>query len=212
MLYVRREYTAVMDALPDLQGLILLPSQLTEQQDDKWSGMIFIRAERSPWHKGAFAFTVTIPPKYPFECPVAEFDLPLVSHPMLQDGRRVPFEAEYVATDAMHVSVMLRLLKFIRRLFLPQEWKRTARDGKGEVKEISAPPIDYRLCQQDVELRSVAQEVILSKPYVEYLTVEVKEWVLRSHRVGEGNPDEKQESQFSAWLTRSFLPTSRAVQ
>lgn len=218
MLYLRREYTALLDNIEELQGLIFLPTSSTVCSDDTWQGIIFIRADRSPWYKGAFSFHVTFPPKYPFECPKAEFDLPLLSHPMLIDGKKIPFEAEYTSSDPMKVSIMMRLLKFMRRLFVPQEWKRTVRDERtGQAIEVAdGAAVDTRFSQQDVELRSVAQEVILSKPYVEYLTIDAKEWLLRTYSeraCGEttGTTDSDVAHAFSSWLTRTFLPSVKAL-
>ena len=216
-MYLRREYTSILSSIEDYQGIVFTP-QL--HSDENWTGIIFIRSDKSPWYKGAFTFHVHFPPRYPFECPTAAFELPLNSHPLLQatEGRIIPFDAEYLSLDPMHVSVMARLLKFIRRLFLPQEWcfLHTEEDT---THMLGRPNVDLRLLQKDMELRTVSQEVLLRKPYVEYLTMEAKDWIVQhvptrvkyeEEESATAQADEREvEASFTSWLLRTFIPYAK---
>lgn len=217
MLYLRREYSLLLQHTADLQGLIFLPKELSGE--DTWSGVLFVRSDQSPWYRGAFPFTVTFPPRYPFECPTAEFDASLESHPLLLDGnKRVPFDNEYMMCDPMRVSIMLVLLRYIRRLFAANEVVQTDFDENG-LPLRTKTTVDRRRSLLDVEKRSITQEVMLATPYVQYLTTETKDWIItefakHDERISAvANADDLTKSaatttsqRFAAWLTTTFLP------
>ena len=213
MLYLRREHENVAARMDDLQGLIFVPDVVTSSGDDVWRGVVFIRLESSPWFAGSFPFTVLFPPKYPFHSPIATFDKPLHSHPLLmEDGVTIAFEAEYLGLEPMHVSVMMRLLLFVRRLFAPSEWIATGQQ----------PHVDLMACRRDVEQCSVTREVLLNKPYVQLLTEDVKDWFVRSRQNKDETPAAaaaatpatatRRPESFSSWFTRTFVPSARAIQ
>lgn len=87
-----------------------------------WWGMISLTHPSSPWYRGCFAFTVSFPSRYPFECPLVEFDVPLRSHPLLTGQTKVELYEVYRHMDPMRVSVMARLLRHVTMLFYPQTW------------------------------------------------------------------------------------------
>jgi hypothetical protein len=209
MLYLRREHENVVSRIGELQGLVFVPDVVTSSGDDVWRGIVFVRLEASPWFGGSFPFTVVFPPKYPFHCPVATFDKPLRSLTLLQeDGVTVPFDAEYVGLEVMHVSVMMRLLVCIRRLFAPSEWA-----------EESLSHLDLMACRRDVEQCSVTRDVFLNKPYVQLLNTEVSEWFVRTQgqreaAVGESRADvvKRPAESFTSWFTRTFVPSVKNLQ
>jgi hypothetical protein len=217
MLYLRREYSLLLQHTSDLQGLVFTPNEVSG--DEKWSGILFVRSDASPWYRGAFSFTVTFPPKYPFECPTADFDAPLESHPLLlEGGRRVPFDHEYMMCDPMRVSIMLVLLRYIRRLFASSDVVQTNFDDNGSPVR-STTMIDRRKSQVDVERRSITQEVMLATPYVAFLTNETKNWIVseflqHDERVRSGaTADDLTKAaaptngqRFACWLMTSCLP------
>ena len=124
MLYMKREYSRLLCAAPDLQGCFVVPDTVTAAGDDVWRGILFIRERSSPWAKGAFPFSVTFPANYPLTCPRAVFDTPFASHPTLKDGVEVPFELEFAEINIMNTSVLVRLLRAVRTQFVVSEENR----------------------------------------------------------------------------------------
>jgi hypothetical protein len=205
MMYMRRESQAILDLREELQGITFAPHHITESGCDVWGGVVFIRTQASPWYKGAFPFTVEFPPKYPMECPVAVFDHPLRSHPLLVEGTKIPFEWEYISLDAMQVSLMVRLLKFIRRLFVVEEWP-------GLVPSTLVEPVpkpDLRKAQADVSKCSVTEEAVLTHPFVQFLTTEAKEWFLRHDDAGSHH--NISDDNFPQFFTSRVVPTARGA-
>ena len=211
MIYIRREYAAVAATLGDLQGFVFAP-EAVDAEGEVWKGIVFVRSRQSPWFKGAFGFTVQFPHRYPFECPVATFDEPLNHHPLLKEGGSViAFEAEYVSLDPMRVSVMLRLLRYIRRLFAPAEWPAHRSLNVAEM-------------QQDVQACSITRDVAVRCPYTTFLTTEVLQWITEAHDTngnvksdeggdgGGGARDERKAAiPFASWFSRTFLPATRTI-
>lgn len=103
----------------------------------------------------------------------------------------IPFESVYCTVDPMRVSVMARVLQHIKQLFYPCEWplpwlqQVSVRGGAAKASatapSASSPTtlldsnllVNRVLARRDVERRSVTQEVVLGKPYVEYLGSDV---------------------------------------
>ena len=210
MLYLRREHENMVARIAELQGLLFVPDVVTSNGDDVWRGIVFVRHEASPWFGGSFPFTVVFPTKYPFVVPRATFDKPIRSHPMLlDDGETIGFDDEYVGLEIMHVSVMLRLLVRIRRLFAPSEW------ANGALSHL-----DIMACRRDVEQCSVTRDVFLNKPYVQLLNTEVSEWFVRTQGrrdkaeelAGKGSTVPRALESFASWFTRTFLPLVKNLQ
>ncbi|KEG13705.1 hypothetical protein DQ04_00831020 [Trypanosoma grayi] len=213
-LYLRREYALVVQC-GEFDDVLLVPPQGDcWGQSSWWRGLVFVRNFPSPWYRGAFTFFVRLPPKYPFECPTVCMEAPLKSHPLLQedgDGRKcvIPFDDVYVGLDPMRVSVMARLLHHVRAMFYPTDWP-------------AVVPVNRALARYDVERRSVTQEVVLGKPYVDYLSREAVAFFTGTKYfddTGETRTDaeavtsqKNNEKAFSLWLGRSWLPAVRLLQ
>eukprot|EP00744_Colponema_vietnamica_P016668 GILI01023392.1.p1 GENE.GILI01023392.1~~GILI01023392.1.p1 ORF type:complete len:199 (+),score=31.97 GILI01023392.1:77-673(+) len=120
MLYLRREYARLQSASDDLKGCFIVPESSTPAQDI-WKGLLIFRDKKSPWFKGVFSFSIVFPQQYPFECPTVIFDRPFSAHPNLTDGCKVPFEIEFMSISAMQTSVLSRLLRFTRQMFVVDE-------------------------------------------------------------------------------------------
>jgi ubiquitin-protein ligase len=145
MLYMKREYSRLLVAAPDLQGCFVVPDVVTAAGEDVWRGVIFIREKASPWTKGAFPFTITFPANYPLACPRATFDTPFASHPSLKDGVEVPFELEFSDINPMSTSVLVRLLRAVRKQFVVSEENRaliTLSAAKSDVARCSITASD----------------------------------------------------------------------
>ncbi|RNF22008.1 acid--amino-acid ligase [Trypanosoma conorhini] len=214
-LYLRREY-ALVARCGEFDDVLLVPPQNDSgRPGDCWRGLVAVRGFPSPWYRGVFSFLVWLPPKYPFEAPSVRLETPLKSHPLLLDdgeGRRcvVPFDDIYVALDPMRVSVMARLLHHVRSIFFPSDWAATT---------TPAPPVNKALARHDVERRSVTQEVVLGKPYVDYLSREAVAFFSNPDHFKHGDArmdasgaEEAWEKAFSLWLGRSWLPAVRLLQ
>ncbi|ORC88863.1 uncharacterized protein TM35_000152940 [Trypanosoma theileri] len=212
-LYLRREY-ALVTKCGEFEDILLVPPRddCDEYQQNWWCGLLNVTRFPSPWYRGVFTFRVYFPSKYPFESPVVCMELPLKSHPLLledSEGRKcvVPFDDIYIGLDPMRVSVMARLLHHVRSLFYPSEWPAVVHVNKA-------------LARYDVERRSATQEVVLGKPYVEYLSREAIAFFTDSDSFersetcmdASGCRDEQWEKRFSLWLGRTWLPSVRILQ
>lgn len=201
-----------------------------------WSGFLTVRDPSSPWRGGCFAFTIYFPDRYPFESPVIEMSGRWASHPFIVEEALneehgppcagdatsryvVPFDSLYAATDAMRVSVMARALQHLHAVFSPQCWtpaflQRVRTRGLAfESREAVLSQVDRAKAHRDVERCSVTQEVLLGKPYVDYLHNDVTrtfllEWV-RLTQGGKGEAVDLKAREASSWVTwygREFLP------
>ncbi|EAN92153.1 hypothetical protein C3747_11g47 [Trypanosoma cruzi] len=210
-LYLRREYALVANC-GEFDDILLVPPQNDSgKQKDCWRGLVAVRNFPSPWYGGFFAFLVQLPPKYPFESPSVRMEKDFKSHPLLledSEGKRcvLPFDEIYLGLDPMRVSVMARLLHHVRSMFYPSEWP-------------TAVLVNKALARYDVERRSVTQEVVLGKPYVEYLSREAVAFFSNPDCFRDGELQmeasgfqEKWEKAFSLWLGRSWLPAVRLLQ
>lgn len=219
-MYLSREYRLILNIQDELQGIVVAPATTSADLElgeaeltSVWKGIIFIRARDSPWFKGAFPFTITFPAGYPANCPICVFDFPLRSHPLLLNGVEVDFKAEYVSLRFNHVSVFVRLLKFLRRLFS------AAGTANLEIDRVQAAA--------DVNQSSIAQ-VDRNSPYFRFLTEEMltllleryqerKKWEEERDRAGgqEGELGKKPETgSFESWfgsMFARFLPKARMV-
>ncbi|ESL10663.1 hypothetical protein TRSC58_01600 [Trypanosoma rangeli SC58] len=210
-LYLRREYTLVATCGEFDDVLLVPPQNDSGNPDNCWRGLVAVRGSSSPWYRGVFSFLVRLPPRYPFEAPSVRMETPLRSHPfLLDDGEGskciVPFDDIYLVLDPMRVSVMARLLHHVRSIFYPSEWTTTA-------------PVNKALARHDAERRSVTQEVVLGKPYVDYLSREAVSFFSNPDYFENGNIRmdasgrvEMWEKAFSLWLGRTWLPTVRSLQ
>ncbi|KAH9597130.1 Ubiquitin-conjugating enzyme E2 [Trypanosoma melophagium] len=212
-LYLRREY-ALVSKCGEFGDILLVPPRddCDECQQNWWCGLLSVLRFPSPWYRGVFPFRVYFPPKYPFEAPTVRMEAPLKSHPLLledcEGGRSVvPFDNVYIGLDPMRVSVMARLLHHVRSLFYPAEWPAVVHVNKA-------------LARYDVERRSATQEVVLGKPYVDYLSREAIAFFTNSDYLessetcvdASGCPEEEWEKRFSLWLGRTWLPSVRILQ
>ena len=218
-LYLSREYRIISQLKEELQGVVVAPadgpfaadrgatSKKNRPSASCWKGIIFIRLRDSPWCRGAFPFTIEFPARYPFECPVCTFDECIRSHPLLLEGRTVQFQAEYTSLNPMQVSVFVRLLKFLRRLFSPQGGT------------FGCDRIDVAAAQMDVKSSSIAR-VDQQSPYYALLTDDMRQQVLLRHaeveeaKAGKSGEVSKLAS-FDRWFTglftSVFLPKARSL-
>lgn len=168
--YMQQEYRQICSSQEELQGLVFGPHATTPSGEDVWKGIVFVRLRESPWFGGAFAFTVTFPVTYPMTgCPTAAFDLPIPSHPFLLDGRQVEFLNEFTSLSFTSVSIMMRLLKTIRRLFNPDV---LSEHGALEVVRLEE-------AQRDVRDASVVFPANKKENYFGVFADDMKSWLVQ---------------------------------
>lgn len=215
--------------------------------DAGWSGLIAVTDAASPWRGGWFPFTVFLPDRYPFECPVIEMCGRWSSHPFivpleinsppgqqqgeeLPSSRRgssvggpsrygIPFEHADLSSNPLRVSVLARAMQHIHAVFSPSCWTPAFLQMVGSTFQSSAEAlrgIDRARVQRDVERCSVTQEVLLGKPYVDYLHTSVTKYfvdyasqhgaaVPAAQREGEGEEGARHRD-WVTWYGREFLP------
>lgn len=130
-------------------------------------------------------------------------------------GRRafLPFEATYAAVDPMRVSVMAVLLQHVLRMFYPVEWPpawEAAAASRGAGQAAAMASVNRVLARRDVERRSVTQEVVLGRPYEQYVGADVMEHFLELWdavgRSEAADVTETVEGSGADWYTREVLP------
>lgn len=120
-------------------------------------------------------------------------------------GKRVfvPFEEVYAGVDPMRVSVMTVLLRHMQRVFLPSEWSALSRPA-------AALTVNRVLARRDVERRSVTQEVLLLKPFEQYVGTEVMQHFVGVWEESEAGACEDATDTVAGdgadWYTREVLP------
>lgn len=185
MLYLRREYARLQSASDDLKGCFIVPESSTPAQDI-WKGVIFFRDRTSLWYQGAFSFSIIFPQQYPFECPAIIFDRPFSAHPNLVDGCKVPFEIEFMSISAMQTSVLSRLLRFTRQMFVLDDAMKQKIDPAAIRSDIltcsivanqSAP---YRKLFGDEAVKQLIEIEEKRKDGVDMDTI-VSEWSMKKH-------------------------------
>ncbi|KAG5477872.1 hypothetical protein LSCM1_05174 [Leishmania martiniquensis] len=124
----------------------------------------------------------------------------------------VPFEEVYATVDPMRVSVMMVLIRHMHLIFLPAQWPAAWRKPSMEADSATHDPsaVNCALARRDVERRSVTQEVLLLKPFEQYVGTEVMEHFLDAWEVSEGRADEDMTDTVigdnADWYTREVLP------
>lgn len=121
----------------------------------------------------------------------------------------VPFEEVYSTIDPMRVSVMTVLIRHMRLIFLPAEWPSSWRSPSMEADRDSGG-VNRVLARRDVERRSVTQEVLLLKPFEQYLGTEVIQHFLDVWKASEGDAGDGMTDTVTGdnagWYTREVLP------
>ncbi|KAG5503557.1 hypothetical protein JKF63_05697 [Porcisia hertigi] len=132
-------------------------------------------------------------------------------------GRRVsvPFEDVYATIDPMRVSVMTVLIRHMQRMFLPAEWPASwltpSMEAGNAASHIDADgAVNRVLARRDVERRSVTEEVLLLKPFEQYVGTEVVEHFLNAWKRSESDAGgcmiDTSFSDDADWYTREVLP------
>ncbi|GET89068.1 hypothetical protein, conserved [Leishmania tarentolae] len=121
----------------------------------------------------------------------------------------VPFEEVYSTMDPMRVSVMSALMRHMQLVFLPAEWPPSWRLSWSETNHESGT-VNLALARRDVERRSVTQEVLLLKPFEQYLGTEVMEHFLNVWKASEDGAGDDMKDAVTGdnadWYTREVLP------
>ncbi|KAK7197024.1 Ubiquitin-conjugating enzyme [Novymonas esmeraldas] len=114
----------------------------------------------------------------------------------------VPFEDVYAAVDPMRVSVMAALLRHMQLFFQPAEWPDAWRATPADAA------VNRVLARRDVERCSVTQEVLLLRPFEQYVGTEVMEHFLDLWHAGDGSDDtvDTIAGEAADWYTREVLP------
>ena len=238
--YLAREYRILAAMKDELQGIILAPSEGPFQVPNghntnhaeagggvggsvgdttaRWKGIIFIRLKESPWHKGAFGFTIEFPLKYPFECPIATFDHPgISSHPLLKNGTEVQFQAEYTSINPMQVSVLVRLIKFIRRLFSAQCPSINTVDLGRAKWDVSRSPIAGTMVDQHSAYFTeiLVGDQVLTEMQRRHASVKAAAEAAAEENTGVENNHRSKVQDFGTWFasffTSKYLPQTRAL-
>ncbi|KPI84459.1 hypothetical protein ABL78_6488 [Leptomonas seymouri] len=126
----------------------------------------------------------------------------------------IPFEEVYAAVDPMRVSVMAVLLQHILRFFYPSEW--TAAMEAAAMNAAAArgigqsTAVNLGQARRDVERRSVTQEVVLGRPFEQYLGTDVMEHFVQlwgtADPAGVGDVSTTVEGNSADWYSREVLP------
>ncbi|KAG5478109.1 hypothetical protein LSCM4_05509 [Leishmania orientalis] len=160
---------------------------------------------------GAAVHLFGMPPR------AAQFGGPIRSDPSAAHSAPVkrvfvPFEEVYAATDPMRVSVMMVLIRHMQLLFLPAQWPASWRLPTREADRVThdSGAVNRVLARQDVERRSVTQEVLLLKPFEQYVGTEVIEHFLGAWEASEGRASDDMTDTVigdnADWYTREVLP------
>lgn len=191
MLYLKREYARLQAASSELQGCFVVPESSNAAQD-VWKGIIFIRERSSLWSKGAFSFSIIFPQQYPFECPSVIFDVPFAAHPYLIEGCRVPFETEFMTISAMRTSVLARLLRFTRLMFVLDDATKQKMDAEAVYRDVQRCSITasaaapYKALFGDEAVEQLIEIDDKRRDGVDMDTI-VSEWSMKKHNaVGGG--------------------------
>ncbi|EPY15998.1 hypothetical protein STCU_11620 [Strigomonas culicis] len=151
----------------------------------------------------------------------------------------IPFSLFYQKVEPLKTSVMLTLLNHIYMFFHPSLWSDTMNypgdtaswlhtmrlhledpkktpqaSGRNKNKnnnnnKDTIPEIDTALASLDVEWRSTLQEVLLGKPFIDYLHTNVADFFVAEAEHDDETPEAKGRHQvhtFQEWYCCSFLP------
>ncbi|KAI5688266.1 Ubiquitinconjugating enzyme [Leishmania braziliensis] len=124
----------------------------------------------------------------------------------------VPFEEVYATIDPMRVSVMSVLIRHMHLIFHPAEWPVSWRPPSMEADPTAhdSSTVNHVLARRDVERRSVTQEVLLLKPFEQYVGTEVMEHFLNVWEASEGDAGDDVTDTVTVdeadWYTREVLP------
>jgi hypothetical protein len=127
-------------------------------------------------------------------------------------GRRafVPFDEVYAGLDPMRVSVMAALLQHVLRIFYPTEWTPAMEATALSRKAGQGVSVNRVLARRDVERRSVTQEVMLTRPFEQYVGADVMEHFLQlwdtTGANAAGDITGTVEGGGADWYTREVLP------
>eukprot|EP00796_Vickermania_ingenoplastis_P003880 gene3880-2752_t len=125
---------------------------------------------------------------------------------------RIPFDRVYTATDPLRVSVMARLLQHVYAVFSPQQWTPEFLQLAGAAdttREVLLGQVDRAEAQEDVRNYSITHDILLGKPYVEYLAADVLKELLEIGVTSKGDSGTRAVQdipQWSSWYGREFLP------
>lgn len=140
----------------------------------------------------------------------------------------IPFDTIHTKIDSMRFSVMSQVLQHVYDVFSPEQWSssflRKMSNGKYTDADDVLANINHSLAHRDVEHCSLTQEVVLGKPYVDYLNTAVFHQFItqlnnccaanttqlaeRDSQDYEGTHDAQQNDKWITWYGRDFLPMS----
>lgn len=136
----------------------------------------------------------------------------------------IPFDTTHIKIDSMRFSVMSQVLKHVYDVFSPERWSfpflQRVSGGRYTTAEDVLADINHTLAHRDLERCSLTQEVILGKPYVDYLNSAVFHQFLTQinnspikttcHKEPNVEDDNivNQKDKWIMWYGREFLPTS----